>query len=483
MKFQRATVLLALLVTIGFSLPAGAAGYPTWQSARNATLPSGATGLYNGNLSTLSCPTTGYCAAAGIDQDSSGNAHGLLLNEVNGVWRAPTSLNPPANAVLSDGVTLFDVSCGAPEDCVAVGSYSDAASNQLSFVDVETGGVWARATQVTLPANSSSSTQVSDLHSVVCASAANCSAVGTYSATASRNPIQEGFVINDVHGHWSSGIEVRLPAGANYNPFTTLSQVSCASAGNCSVAGSYIDANNITHALVVNEVAGTWHAGESVATPDNASSYAGAQLSEVSCSSSGNCSAIGTYNTLSGDVESMIATEINGAWSHASEVQLPSTAATNPRVVLYGFRGIACPSNGNCTSGGQYVDRSGDVQGFLVNEISGKWQVATELTLPAGATQAGKNGGVVSVTCSSAGDCSAGAAYENSSGQYEALVASEINHSWNSETTLSLPSNATTVGTAGGVYAVECQPTGSCTAVGSYETSSDNYLGFTDETS
>ncbi len=483
MKFQRATLLVAVLVILGVSAPAGAAGTPTWQSAKNAALPSGAAGLYNGNLSTLSCPAAGYCAAGGIYQDSSGNAYGLLLNEVDGVWRAPTSLVPPANAVISSGVTLYDVSCGAPEDCVAVGSYSNTASDQLSFVDVETSGVWARAAQITLPANASSSAQVSDLHSVVCASAGNCSAVGTYNATASRSPLQEAYVVNDVRGHWSSGIEVRLPAGTNYNPFATLSQISCASAGNCSAAGSFIDANNVTHALVVDEVAGTWRPGLALATPDNASSYAGAQLSEVSCSTASNCSAFGTYNTSSGDVETLVANEVQGTWSRASEIQLPSTAASNPHVVLYGFRGIACPSNANCTSGGQYVDKSGDVQGFLVNEVNGKWQVATELTLPAGATQAGKNGGVVAITCSSTGDCSAGAAYEDSAGQYQALVASEVNRTWDNETTLSLPNNAATVGMAGGVYAVECQPSGSCTAVGSYETASDNYLGFTDQAS
>jgi hypothetical protein len=105
------------------------------------------------------------------------------------------------------------------------------------------------------------------------------------------------------------------------------------------------------------------------------------------------------------------------------------------------------------------------------------------LTLPSGAVQAGKNGGVVALSCVSAGNCAAGAAYEDSSGNYQALVVSETNHAWTTSTKITLPAGATTVGQAGGIYALDCQRTGVCDAVGSYETTSGNYLGFTDRAS
>jgi hypothetical protein len=179
----------------------------------------------------------------------------------------------------------------------------------------------------------------------------------------------------------------------------------------------------------------------------------------------------------------LVDNEHNNVWSRASEIKLPATAATNPLVLLYGFAGISCASAGNCAAGGQYQDKSHDFQGLLVNEVSGHWQTATELPLPAGSVQAGKNGGVVTVSCISAGDCVAGAAYENSSGNYQALLIHETNHSWGPGTKVTLPAGSTTVGTAGGIYAVACQKTGACGAVGSYETASGAYLGFTDQTS
>jgi hypothetical protein len=81
------------------------------------------------------------------------------------------------------------------------------------------------------------------------------------------------------------------------------------------------------------------------------------------------------------------------------------------------------------------------------------------------------------------GKCTAGAAYQDSSGNYQALLINETNNAWSAGTRITLPSGASTVGQAGGVYAVDCQKTGVCDAVGSYETASGNYLGFTDHAS
>jgi hypothetical protein len=482
MKFQRATILTAAAFIVAAATSAGASVSPTWLASKNAVLPSGATSLFNGNLALLSCPAAGYCAAGGIDQDSNGNTFGLLLNEVAGVWRDPTNVTPPSNAVVADGVSVNALACGAPESCSAIGTYSDTAINQLSFVVDEVSGVWQKAVEVTLPTNSVKSSQVSNFRSIACASAGNCSAVGSYSAGAGSNSTQEAFVLNEVGGHWGSASEVTLPTNTNFNPFATLAQIACASAGNCSAAGSYIDATNVNHALVVNEVGGTWRAGLSLLAPGSASNFAGATLSEVSCASAGNCAAVGTFNATGGPVQMLVDNETNSTWGRASEVQLPSSAATNPHVLLYGFSGVSCPSAGNCTTGAQYRDKAGNYQGLLVNEINGHWQTGTQLTLPTGALQAGKNGGVVSVSCVAAGDCSAGAAYEDSSGNYQALVVNETNHSWAAGTKISLPAGASTVGAAGGVYSVSCQRSGACTAVGSYETSTGTYLGFTDQT-
>jgi hypothetical protein len=479
MKFPRAALLIASLVTVSIAVPAYAATNPAWHGARHAVLPTGATGVYGGFLPYLSCPSARNCVAGGVYVDSAGNDLGLLLNEVNGVWRSPTSLTPPANAVVKDGVSISGISCGSMGRCSAVGTYYDAALNQLSFIADEVGGKWLAAKEVALPANAAKSGQASALRSVSCSSPGYCSAVGTYDVAASPSPTIEGFVVNELGGTWSAASEVGLPAGIGANPYVSLNQIACGSTGNCSAVGSYIDANNVTHTLVVNEVARSWRPAISTSLPGNASSFAGAALSEVACASAGNCSAVGTYNATGAGVEALVANEVHGAWARASGLRMPASAGANPQALLFGFQGISCATPGNCATGGQYLDKTGKYQGFLVNEISGRWQASTELALPGGATQTSHNGGVVSLSCQSPGNCSAGAAYLDAAGRYQAMIVNETGHVWKAASRLALPSNAAGVGIGGGVYALVCQKSGVCDAVGSYLSGATNYSAFT----
>lgn len=478
-KLHQSAILAALFVTVLASAPAGAASLPIWQGARVAALPAGGRSVYNGYLPYLSCPSIGNCVAGGVYVDASGNDRGLLLNEVNGVWRAPVSVTPPPNAVLKSGVYLSGVSCGSTSWCVAIGTYYDKAGNQLSFAEGRVNGTWVGAKEITLPTNAVASGQFSSPHSVSCSSPGNCAVVGTYYATATPSALTEGFVVDQVGGAWTNARQVALPAGVRGNPYVTLNQVACGSAGNCSAVGSFIDANNVTHSLAVNEVARKWRVAVSTLAPSNASAFAGASLSEVTCVSAGNCAAIGTYNASGSGVQSLVDTEVRGTWSRAVEVQMPASAATNPQAFLFGFEGISCTSAGNCASGGQFIDKSGKYQGFLVNEINGRWQPSSELALPNGAPQVSHNGGVVSLSCVSPGNCSAGAAYVDAAGQYEAMVVNEVGHVWQPATRIALPGHGASVGVGGGIYAIVCHLGGACEAVGSYLSTATNYSGFT----
>lgn len=479
LKFPRTVLLVALLTTLAFAVPAQAVVTPSWQNAKPTVLPAGATGIYDGYLPFLSCPSTGNCVAAGIYADSAGVEHGLLINEVNGTWQAAQPVTPPTNAVARDGVTLSGVACGSVGNCSAVGTYSDAASNQLTFVADEVGGVWQPGKDVLLPANAAKANQVSDLHSISCRSPGNCSAVGTYSAASNPLSATEPMSADEVNGVWTSAQEISLPANVGANPYATFNQISCSSVGNCGAVGSYIDANNVTHAITANEVNRTWRSAAPTLLPGNASIYAGATLSEISCASPGNCSAVGTYNAVGGGVQAFVASQSHGTWLRASELTMPAGAAANPQVMLFGFQGISCFSPGNCATGGQYLDKSGNYQGFLTNEIGAKWRPSTELVLPSGATQTSHNGGVVALSCSAVGYCSAGAAYIDASGDYQAMIVNEVANMWRPGVRIELPTNTFGVGIGGGVYALVCQRSGACDAVGSYLRTSSVYTGFT----
>jgi len=478
MKFLRTTVVVATLVTLATVVPASASSPPTFHAAKKVALPAGAQGLPQGYLPTLSCVSPGNCEAGG-DYTLGAGARGLVLNETNGVWTAPVTLKAPADAAPGSGVTIYGLSCGALGNCAAVGSYDDRAGNIQSFVATQVRKKWSIATKVTLPANALRVGQNSLVRSVDCPSLGNCSTVGDYqdnNALASHNV---GFVMSEVHGRWQRAKEVTTVAAANLNPFITMNQIDCTSSANCVAVGSFVDANDVTQGLLVREVRGTWTRGVTLALPTNASQYAGAGVSEVTCVKNAACTVLGTYIATTGAVEALSAQESGGAWSRAIELTMPANAGINPQVFLYGFMGVACATSGTCSAGGQYRDAAGHYQGFIANEANGTWTSVVELSLPAGGASAGKNGGVIALTCPSAGNCRAGAAYLDEAGQYQALLVSEVDGTWLPGAKVVLPGGATTVGVDGGLYSLVCLTTSSCTGTGSYLTNATTYEGFT----
>jgi hypothetical protein len=87
-------------------------------------------------------------------------------------------------------------------------------------------------------------------------------------------------------------------------------------------------------------------------------------LDSVSCASAGNCSAGGYYNDSSGNGEAFVAGQVRGRWGTAEEV--PGTATLNANgdaAVL----AVWCASAGNCSAGGFYADSSERFQAFVVS--------------------------------------------------------------------------------------------------------------------
>ena len=62
-----------------------------------------------------------------------------------------------------------------------------------------------------------------------------------------------------------------------------------------------------------------------------------------------------------------VASETNGPWHTA--IEIPGTAALNQRGNAW-FSEVSCASAGNCSAGGFYEDSSARVQAFVVTENS-----------------------------------------------------------------------------------------------------------------
>jgi uncharacterized repeat protein (TIGR02543 family) len=175
-------------------------------------------------------------------------------------------------------------------------------------------------------------------------------------------------------GTWAQATEITAPANAGTDPEAQFVGVSCWSAGNCTAAGYYTDSSGNGQAMAATETSGTWAQATEITAPANAGTNPGATLYGVSCSSAGNCTATGFYTDSSGNRQAMAATETSGTWAQATEITLPANAGTNPGATLYG---VSCSSAGNCTATGSYTDSSGNRQAMAATETSGTTDTVT----------------------------------------------------------------------------------------------------------
>ena len=319
-------------------------------------------------------------------------------------------------------------------------------------------GTWGTAREVAGALNTGGFAGVS---SVSCKSAGNCSAGGAYQT---RSGNQEAFVVNQKNGAWGTALEV---AGRlNTLGIAGVNSVSCGSAGNCSAGGSYTNGPgpDNSEAFVVNERNGTWGTAEEV--PGTAALNFGiaAQVNSVSCASAGNCSAGGSYSNKLGNAQPFVVSEVRGTWRTAQKVAGAIISALGNGQV----RSVSCASAGNCSAGGFYTSRSGNQEAFVVTEVRGAWRAAREV---AGALNPGAGGTVGSVSCASAGNCSAGGSATGTSGQIQAFVVNEHNGTWGTARKIAISGNAE-------VGSVSCASAGNCSAGGFYSVRSPHFQAF-----
>src|SRR5262249_23597274 len=143
--------------------------------------------------------------------------------------------------------------------------------------------------------------------------------------------------------------------------------------GNCSAGGDYRDSSGNRQVFVVSQTSGTWHTA--IEAPGTAALNRGgfAGLASVSCGSAGNCGAGGDYPNSSGGQQAFVVSQARGTWHTAIEV--PGTAALN-RGGIAGIGSVSCGSAGNCSASGFYRDSSGHTQAFVVSQVNGTWHTA-----------------------------------------------------------------------------------------------------------
>jgi hypothetical protein len=389
-------------------------------------------------------------------------ASGAQASTPVAVWPSASELTLPTGATTTAGnqsAQLNSVTCTSVGNCVAVGWYVDESGDVQAMAAMESGGTWGQASELSLPtgANTTAGDQAAALVSVTCTSVGNCVAGGHYTDTSGSF---QAMVATESGGTWGQASELSLPAGATTTPGdqgASVDSVACTSVGNCVASGYYADTNGLIPPMVATESGGTWGQASEVSLPPGANTTAGdqgADLISVTCPSVGDCVAGGWYADTAGAVQAMVATESGGTWGQASELSLPTGANTTAGDQAAALVSVTCTSVGNCVAGGHYTDTNGslDFQAMVATESDGTWGQASEVSLPPGAntTVDGQAASVDSVVCTSVGNCVASGYYTdtNGSNDAQAMVATESGGTWGQASELSLPAGANT--TAGG---------------------------------
>lgn len=464
---KRLRKLFPVLLVSGLLLASPAlASTVTW-SAGTLSIPSNL-GIANGQVTLLSCVSANNCLAGGWYYSTAANGVQTFLGrEVNRSWETATSV--PDNS----GGSNFEVnavSC-ATSECAGVGSNSLGA--RILRYD------WNSRVATSFPvtfANQTLDTAHSMLKDVSCISDGNCVAGGYVNVTAGTNSTAL-LVDSESAGTWANAIQIALPNTVGANAGVNAGQVGCISTARCVYVGSFNTKEGQARPFIAIRQNGAWQSALSPAMPSNASVLGSQTLNELSCVTGGTCTAVGAYHTTKGTLVPYSVTITATTVGAGIQIPLPTNAAPAPKAFLFGFHGLDCVSVGNCSFGAQYSYQVNGVKhfgGFLTSEVNGVWNTrskATFMQVPPSADSAGQYGGVVGMSCWSAGNCAAAVAYLDSGHQYQVGVAVQSSDIWGPVTPVGMPSGLP-AGAAGGLYALRCFAANSCSGVGSFQGSS-----------
>jgi hypothetical protein len=285
----------------------------TWQT------PTALTGLgsqvTNAQVTSVSCPSAGNCTVTGY-----ANPGTFVADEVNGVWGA-AHLLPVLDTTggVYTGATL--VSCAAAGNCVVAAE---------SYVYTERNGTWDGGQAI--------GGSPGPVTALSCAPDGGCSVGGTggvddNSDTASASIREQAWTASEASGSWTTAAVLPGIIPLDGGDSAQVSALACTNGGNCDLVGYGGTPEGNSVVLTEREISGTWQPVQLAATwqPVEDDATVG-EMSALSCSSAGNCGAVGTNNNM--------LFETAGSWK--------AVTLTSSTVSTAGTTAISCPTGNWC---------------------------------------------------------------------------------------------------------------------------------------
>jgi len=310
---------------------------------------------------------------------------------------------------------------------------------------------------------------------------------------------KEALEATEINGVWGEAAPAVFATGQqNANPSGEFESVSCSTPGNCSAVGQFVDPAGSTVPFEVTQNQGSW--GQATPVPFD---FGGedlvplAGLNSVSCPSDGNCTTVGGYTTPSlpesgepaGLFEPFEDVETGGLWNEASENPYgPSIQDVDPTYVptpgfTQGgyFNSVSCPSAGNCSAVGQFAPNPGIFESFEAWGSNDTWTAGDggATIFPDQVQNGDHDTDLTSVSCSSDYNCAAVGHFLDTAGHTEAFEVVEKGEGvWGDATPTKFGPNFQSADPNTSLRSVSCPSDGNCVAVGQFSDSSGGYDAF-----
>ena len=444
----------SVTVTLTEILPTPSAIY---EPVQRAVFP---TGIENANPQeifwAISCSTPGNCTAAGVFLGPDDQAIPMTQTSTNGVWAPAVPADVTGIAGSGSNGSFHAVSCTAPGYCTAAGEY-----NQRAITQTSTNGVWAPAVE----ANFTSDTvrgydgPNDSFNSISCYFRGYCTAVGEFTSGDYRSPM----TATSTNGVWGPVTPVNLPSSLDHEADTSYSQVSCSAPGFCTATGySYSYADGFTNTFTSTSTMGVW--GELVILMNT-------KIVALSCTQPGYCTGAGSYRK-NGDDAAMTITMTAGAWfMFGPEAVYIDPAKESSQYPQSELTAISCTAPGYCTAVGNYSDANDNGQVLLTTSTQDLWSSVAVSNAQDSLGNSPEYPDLTAVSCSSPGNCTAaGSVFE--SNQSLAAILSQNDGVWSPFVVATLGSDVTSTPYSY-FSSISCSGPTSCTAAGAY-LSSDN---------
>jgi hypothetical protein len=434
--------------------PAGPVPRNGWHPGQAVAGLSALNAGHDAAPASVSCAQAGYCSAGGFYTDRAGHRQAFVVDEVAGRWGQAIGVPGMAGLNARGDAKVVSVSCAAPGDCAADGSYLDSSGRTEFFVVSETAGRWGRAIEApgSAPLNTMNGGQIGQ---VSCSAPGYCVAVG---AVRNSEGLQ-AFVVSETGGRWGDG--VRLTGGAlSTVRSAAIVAVSCPQRGDCTVGGSDRVAGG-SQAFVDRERNGAWRPAVTISGAGLTGSNL--RLTALSCAAPGDCAAAGTYagaGKPAPDQQAFVASEHNGQWAGAQDIAGLVALNVRDRAAV---TSVSCSAAGDCAAVGYYGGAHSG-QSFVVDETGGNWN-AVQRVLGLAKLTNGSNE-LASVSCRPFENCVAAGFYFTARSMPAAYAVTRAGGHWRAATVIASPAGSVT--TRASVTSVSCAAPTRCVAVGTY---------------